>query len=55
MRIALTNMGPTPLRAEAVEQVLRAGDDDPAALLAEALTRRPTRARAPSSARISPA
>ena len=34
-RIALTNMGPTPQRAEAAEQALRAGDDDPAALLAE--------------------
>jgi carbon-monoxide dehydrogenase medium subunit len=34
-RIALTNMGPTPLRAEAAEQALRAGDADPAAQLAE--------------------
>ena len=34
-RIALTNMGPTPLRAEAAEQALRAGDEDPAAQLAE--------------------
>jgi aerobic carbon-monoxide dehydrogenase medium subunit len=34
-RIALTNMGPTPLRAEAAEQALRAGDDDPAAQLAD--------------------
>ena len=28
-------MGPTPLRAEAAEQALRAGDGDPAAQLAE--------------------
>ena len=34
-RIALTNMGPTPLRAEAAEQALLAGDDDPAAQMAE--------------------
>ena len=34
-RIALTNMGPKPLRATAAEQALVAGDADPAALLAE--------------------
>ncbi len=34
-RIALTNMGATPLRAEAAEQALRAGDEDPAAQLAD--------------------
>ena len=34
-RIALTNMGPTPLRAEAAEQALLAGDADPAAHMAE--------------------
>ena len=34
-RIGLTNMGMTPLRAEATEQALRAGDADPAAHIAE--------------------
>ncbi len=34
-RIGLTNMGATPLRAEATEQALRAGDADPAGHIAE--------------------
>jgi carbon-monoxide dehydrogenase medium subunit len=34
-RVSLTNMGATPLRAEATEQALRAGDADPAAHIAE--------------------
>ncbi len=34
-RIALTNMGPTPLRAEAAEQALLAGEADPAEQMAE--------------------
>ena len=34
-RIALTNMGATPLRATAVEQALVAGEADPAAYMAE--------------------
>jgi aerobic carbon-monoxide dehydrogenase medium subunit len=40
-RIALTNMGPTPLRAEASERALIAGEADPAAQMAEA-TQPPT-------------
>lgn len=34
-RVALTNMGATPLRAEATEQALRAGEPDPAARIAD--------------------
>ena len=34
-RIALTNMGATPLRATAAEQALVAGEDDPAAHMAD--------------------
>ena len=34
-RITLTNMGPTPLRANGVEDALRSGDEDPAAHMAE--------------------
>ena len=34
-RITLTNMGPTPLRANAAEEALRSGDEDPAAQMAE--------------------
>ena len=34
-RIALTNMGATPLRATAVEQALVAGEADPAAYMAD--------------------
>jgi carbon-monoxide dehydrogenase medium subunit len=34
-RIALTNMGATPLRATAAENALIAGEDDPARLVAE--------------------
>jgi aerobic carbon-monoxide dehydrogenase medium subunit len=34
-RISLTNMGATPLRAEATEQALRAGEADPAVHIAE--------------------
>ena len=54
-RIALTNMGATPLRAEAAEKALIAGEADPAEHIAEGPSRRRTRARAPSSARTSPA
>ena len=34
-RLALTNMGATPLRATAAEQALVAGEDDPAARIAD--------------------
>jgi aerobic carbon-monoxide dehydrogenase medium subunit len=35
VRLALTNMGPTPLRAEAAEQALLAGEGDPAVYMAD--------------------
>jgi carbon-monoxide dehydrogenase medium subunit len=34
-RITLTNMGPTPLRADAAEEALRSGAEDPVAQIAE--------------------
>ena len=46
-RIALTNMGATPLRATAVEQALVAGEADPAAHMADGTD--------PASRRVAPA
>ena len=34
-RITLTNMGPTPLRANAAEEALRSAAEDPAAQMAD--------------------
>ena len=54
-RIALTNMGATPLRAEAAEKALIAGEPTRPSTSRREPSRRRTRARAPSSARTSPA
>ena len=35
VRIALTNMGPTPVRATTTENAILAGEEDPAAHLAD--------------------